>query len=102
VSRSGRNPFLALVTAEAAAAPRPTDLPADLPAGPGRRVLARGATGEDVRDLQTRLAADGADVIADGSYGPRTVAAVTAFQARRRLAVDGITGPQTWAALSTP
>jgi peptidoglycan hydrolase-like protein with peptidoglycan-binding domain len=38
-------------------------------------------------------------VPADGVMGPRTNAAVRAFQARKGLVVDGIVGPQTRAAL---
>jgi peptidoglycan hydrolase-like protein with peptidoglycan-binding domain len=35
----------------------------------------------------------------DGLYGPRTFAAVVAFQRRHALQVDGRTGPKTWAVL---
>jgi peptidoglycan hydrolase-like protein with peptidoglycan-binding domain len=62
--------------------------------------LRRGMTGSAVRDLQTRLAANGLDVGAvDGAFGARTEAAVLAFQRARGLAADGIVGAQTWAAL---
>jgi N-acetylmuramoyl-L-alanine amidase len=61
----------------------------------------RGAAGEAVRDLQRRLAVLGYDTSADepGEFGPTTEAAVRAFQEQRRLDVDGVCGPQTWAAL---
>jgi N-acetylmuramoyl-L-alanine amidase len=64
-------------------------------------VLQRGHAGEAVRDLQRRLVALGHDSSADepGDFGPATEAAVRAFQQRRGLLVDGLCGPQTWAAL---
>lgn len=63
--------------------------------------IERGASGEAVRDLQRRLAALGHDTSADepGEFGPPTEGAVRAFQEQRRLDVDGVCGPQTWAAL---
>ena len=63
--------------------------------------IERGATGEAVRDLQRRLAALGHDTSVDepGEFGPATEASVCAFQEQRRLDVDGVCGPQTWAAL---
>lgn len=52
-------------------------------------------------DVQRRLLALGFDTLPDGSgyYGPGTRAAIEAFQHARGLRVDGIFGPQTWAAL---
>ena len=37
----------------------------------------------------------------DGIRGPKTTAAVEAFQAAHQLTPDGIDGPRTWAALTT-
>jgi N-acetylmuramoyl-L-alanine amidase len=62
-------------------------------------VLRRGDRGDAVRDLQERLLAVGHPVTADAKFGARTEAAVRAFQDARRLRVDGICGPQTWAGL---
>lgn len=38
-------------------------------------------------------------LVVDGSYGRRTRAATAAFQQANNLTVDGLAGPQTWAAL---
>lgn len=56
--------------------------------------LKRGSRGADVRTLQKKLG-----VRADGVFGPVTERAVREFQARQRLVVDGIVGPQTWSRL---
>jgi N-acetylmuramoyl-L-alanine amidase len=64
-------------------------------------LLRRGSTGDAVRDLQQRLAAAGSVPLGDdaGTFGPPTEAAVRAFQDARGIRVDGIVGPDTWAAL---
>jgi peptidoglycan hydrolase-like protein with peptidoglycan-binding domain len=62
-------------------------------------VLRLGATGEEVKILQTGLNGKGYALVADGVFGPRTEAAVRQFQSDRGLQVDGIVGPQTWGAL---
>jgi peptidoglycan hydrolase-like protein with peptidoglycan-binding domain len=63
-------------------------------------VLRQGATGPAVIQLQTALKAAGFDPgPLDGVFGPRTEAAVIAFQKSKNLLVDGVVGPQTWAAL---
>lgn len=61
--------------------------------------LRRGARGDAVRALQIALTARGYPLAADGAFGPATERAVRAFQSRSRLAVDGIAGPATMAAL---
>jgi peptidoglycan hydrolase-like protein with peptidoglycan-binding domain len=62
-----------------------------------------GATffGADVSSVQTRLNALGADppLTVDGISGPKTDAAIRAFQQSRGLTVDGVVGPLTLAAL---
>jgi peptidoglycan hydrolase-like protein with peptidoglycan-binding domain/DNA invertase Pin-like site-specific DNA recombinase len=88
--------LLAALASPAAATARPHGLP----------VLTQGAGYEspqgsaDVRRLQRRLlsAGDSPGPI-DGRFGPLTKAAVTRFQARQRLMVDGLVGSQTRAAL---
>jgi N-acetylmuramoyl-L-alanine amidase len=63
--------------------------------------LARGATGDAVRDLQQRLIRCDVTLVADppGRFGSGTLEAVRTFQERQGLRVDGICGPQTWSAL---
>ena len=64
--------------------------------------LKQGDKGELVRGAQFLLNGRGCSVGiwgADGDFGPATLAAVKAWQRRNALEVDGIIGPQTWAAL---
>lgn len=63
-------------------------------------VLKQGAKGDSVKPLQMLLNGYGfncGDV--DGSFGPKTLAAVKAFQKAKGLSVDGSVGPATWAKL---
>lgn len=67
----------------------------------GARVLRLGINGYDVRALQSAMADLGYDVGGiDGRFGSRTDRAVRAFQADNRLAVDGLVGRSTKAALA--
>jgi len=70
------------------------------------RIIRAGDVGDDVRDVQRRLLALEALVGVtvdpeelDGRFGPSTEIAVRTFQAERRLPVDGLVGPDTWAQL---
>jgi murein DD-endopeptidase MepM/ murein hydrolase activator NlpD len=68
------------------------------PAAAARRVaplIKLQSRGAHVKWLQQKLR-----VAADGVFGPRTRAAVLAFQKRHRLDADGIVGPQTIAVLT--
>lgn len=64
--------------------------------------IRHGDRGEAVRDLKRRLTAVGHGPEAGEApeeFGPATENAVRAFQSARGLRVDGVCGPQTWAAL---
>jgi hypothetical protein len=62
--------------------------------GEGRPTLRRGARGDLVKQIQTKLG-----IAADGRFGPGTEAAVRQFQRDNGIVPDGIVGPRTWAAL---
>jgi peptidoglycan hydrolase-like protein with peptidoglycan-binding domain len=82
----------------AGTAPSPTLIPSvepSLPAGsPGRPTLRRPSTGPFVERLQAKIG-----VVVDGNFGPKTEAALRAFQRAHGLVPDGIVGPKTWAIL---
>ena len=75
---------------------------AKMPADPDTPVLKRGSTGGAVSGLQKGLLKFGGagtatdPGVADGNFGPRTEAAVKAYQAQHALQNDGIVGPRTW------
>lgn len=54
---------------------------------------------DGVRRFQARLKHRGWRIEADGRFGPRTDRVVRAFQAEKRLEVDGKVGRITWAAI---
>ncbi|MGA9768673.1 MAG: N-acetylmuramoyl-L-alanine amidase [Blastocatellia bacterium] len=63
----------------------------------GRPTLRRGATGDFVKQIQTRVNV----TPVNGNFGPVTEAAVRAFQRDHGIVPDGIVGPKTWAVLDT-
>lgn len=64
-------------------------------------MLKSGSSGEEVERLQKRLAAAGFDPgTPDGVFGPKTEAALKAFQESAGITADGIAGPQTNAKLA--
>lgn len=62
-------------------------------------LVEEGDKNHPVQTLQHLLRARGNTVVVDGIFGPRTEAAVKAFQHSKNLIVDGLVGPQTWGAL---
>ena len=62
--------------------------------------LKKGSRGAEVTKLQTALQELGYYTKqVDGAYGPATIAAVKAFQAKNGLQADGVAGPETLAKL---
>jgi peptidoglycan hydrolase-like protein with peptidoglycan-binding domain len=57
------------------------------------------AQGYPVPSLQYLLGARGHSVAVDGIFGPQTEAAVRTLQKALQITVDGIVGPVTWQAL---
>lgn len=70
--------------------------PVEAGAPAGRPTLRRRASGDLVKQIQSKVG-----VAADGHFGPRTEAAVRAFQRTHKLVPDGIVGPATWRALDS-
>ena len=66
-------------------------------------VVSSGSTGDAVRGVQEefrfRAGDPGHALAVDGIFGPKTDAAVRGFQQALGIAVDGIVGPVTWRAL---
>jgi predicted ABC-type ATPase len=59
-----------------------------------------GSAGESVLLAQRMMNRLGFPVKTDGQFGPKTQAAVRAFQKKQGIKVDGVVGPQTWGALN--
>lgn len=64
---------------------------------PGPPLLRRGSKGDFVVKLQKLLKMPANEQ--DGDFGPRTEAAVVAFQKSKKLVPDGVVGDYTWSAL---
>lgn len=65
-------------------------------------ILKYGDKGESVKSLQTLINFRiNAKLDIDGSFGPKTLNAVKAFQEYSGIAVDGSVGPMTWECLVT-
>lgn len=62
-------------------------------------LVQQGDQAHPVPTLQYLLRAHGATLVVDGTFGPKTHAAVDSFQKSKSLGVDGIVGPLTWNAL---
>ena len=62
-------------------------------------MLRYGSRGSAVVTLQKKLRTLGYSVSTDGIFGPNVLRNVKAFQRSAKLGVDGIVGPNTWAAL---
>ncbi len=58
-----------------------------------------GASGDDVKELQRQLNANGFSLTVDGIWGDQTEAAVRKYQKQNGLSVDGIVGEKTWGSL---
>lgn len=69
-----------------------------VPPWPGR-LMQEGVAGDDVRQVQRRLADRGWAIVVDASFGPRTGGTVRAYQGEKALVLDGIVGPVTWQSL---
>lgn len=85
-------PWTINMTIQAGAANAPIAAPSD-------PVLQEGASGADVKRLQTLLNAKGVPVGVDGIFGEKTNDAVKAFQTAKGLVPDGVCGRHTWEAL---
>jgi peptidoglycan hydrolase-like protein with peptidoglycan-binding domain len=59
-------------------------------------VLAQPMQGGPIEALQHLLRHHGSTITADGKFGPKTDAAVKAFQQSHGLVADGKVGPKTW------
>ncbi|PTL76870.1 peptidoglycan-binding protein [Vitiosangium sp. GDMCC 1.1324] len=79
---------------------KPTTSTGSKPSATLNGLLKEGSRGAQVLDAQKELKAAGFNPgPLDGIFGPKTEAAVKAFQKSHGLVQDGIIGPKTWSAL---
>jgi len=64
--------------------------------------LSKGAKGDDVKELQMLLNRYGNTIAVDGDFGPKTEAAVIAFQKTNGLKEDGIVSDSVWTVMRHP
>lgn len=92
-------PSLPLPPAPLPASPTPASALtlAQLKTATGTRILQSGSSGTDVKAWQEILRRDGfaSTVTVDGAFGPKTLAATKAWQARHGVAADGKVGAAT-------
>lgn len=72
---------------------------ADEPITPSTGMVRMGDDGPSVKYMQYCLKMIGFNLAVDGIFGTKTYAALTSFQNSNALYVDGICGPHTWGAL---
>ena len=95
---------MAEIIAAASGAPAPAPGPTPPPSSGGAAPPWPGVYLEDytedpsVTTWQAQMAARGWSIDVDGCYGPASSEVCWQFQAEKGLGVDGIVGPQTWAA----
>lgn len=65
----------------------------------GHAAIKKGMTGDSVKMVQEQLVEAGYNIAIDGSFGPKTLAAVKQFQRDQGITVDGYVGNQTLAYL---
>lgn len=100
ISRSTNNPSAKAGALDGISVKSATP-PAEKPIAINRNILRQGATGTDVRHLQEALTKQGFNPgPKDGIFGPKTEAALRAFQNSKGIAVDGVFGPQSRAAFT--